>query len=52
MTIISRYTLLAYDGLRAMAIPGMFIPIQMCGVTRCLGEEGECSLTLPGDGQG
>ena len=44
--------LLAYEGPRAMAIPGMTIPIQVCGVTRCLGEEGECTLTLPGDGQG
>ena len=50
--MILRYMLLAYDGLRAMAIPGMFIPIQMCGVVRCRGEAGECELSPPGDGQG
>ena len=50
--MMSRYMRLAYDGLRAMVIPGMFLPIQMCGVTRCLGAEGECTLTVPGKDQG
>ena len=52
----TRYVLLAYDGLRPMSIPGMFIPIQMCGVVMCApkedGDEEECKIPYPGEYEG
>ena len=52
--LVTRYSLLAYDGPRELVIPGLLIPIQVCGVIRCRGaqEEEECHPGLPGDGQG
>ena len=46
-----RYTLLAYDGPRELVIPGLLIPIQVCGVLRCRGDT-ECHVGLPGDSEG
>ena len=48
-----RYTLLAYDGPRELVIPGLLIPIQVCGVIRCR-ERGDtqCHVGLPGDSKG
>ena len=50
--LVTRYSLLAYDGPRELVIPGLLIPIQVCGVIRCRGAQGACHLGLPGDGQG
>ena len=43
------YHLLVYQGLREMAVPGMKIPIQLCGVARlCCEERGVCTVCPPG----
>ena len=50
---LSSYHLVAYQGLRAMAIPGMLIPIQLCGVVQlCCQQAGDCPVCPPGGQQG
>ena len=45
----SSYSLVAYQGLRSLAIPGMMIPIQLCGVVQlCCDEAGDCPVCPPG----
>ena len=46
----SSYHLVAYQGLRAMAIPGMMIPIQLCGLVQlcCDGPAQDCPVCPPG----
>ena len=48
----SSYHLVAYQGLRAMAIPGMMIPIQLCGVVQlCCHQAASCPVCSPQPGQ-
>ena len=45
------YHLVAYQGLRAMAIPGMLIPIQLCGIVQlCCHQAASCPVCPPGAG--
>ena len=43
------YYLVAYQGLRGLAIPGMMIPIQLCGIVQlCCDQAEDCPVCPPG----
>ena len=54
--IISSYIMIAYDGLRQMAIPGQFFSVQTCGVLVCKIHDHEnlddCEIPEPGTVEG